>query len=664
MAEHNYYIADEVRREMACLPQCFVILQYIDGHFDLVLATDRVYSLLGISKEMLRERYRNHFWQFFHPDDMPALRSKLREIFGHLDTVYPFRVRVKVRESYRWLRGNMQGRRLEDGTLLLYAAMMDVTEDHDRHQREKRNDLLMSRVLDTTPNCMFWKDTHRRFVGVNQAFLDFYGFPSEDVLIGKTDEDMGWHEDPEPFRQDELRVLQGHSTHMVHGTCLVHGETRDILATKAPVYDGDRIIGLVGSFIDATDRYERERKIEKLSKDLEKSLNQEKQLNAVMNKFLSRLSHELRTPMNAVIGLSALGLEQDTVAGARTYLDKIQTSGKYLLRIINEVLEINKIESGDYQLYPEETSVGDIYDAVAVIIRPLADSKQIELVLDRSGIEEDCGRVFCDKIRVQQILINLLNNAVKFTNPGGRVSLSASVLPAAPGEIPLTVFTVTDTGCGIHPDFMPRLFSPFAQENRDPSKYGIGTGLGLTICDTFAKMMGGSIEVDSTIDVGTTFRVSLPLPPCGSTEMNDSAPNITADKPDYSSLQGLCVLIAEDNLINQEVIQGMLNRVGITADIAPNGKRALEMFSASSPGFYSTILMDIQMPFMNGFDTARAIRALDRGDARTVPIIAMSADIFEDSRKKASECGMTAYVSKPLDMDHLYETLQKEIRSI
>ena len=470
MAEHNYYIADEVRREMACLPQCFVILQYIDGHFDLVLATDRVYSLLGISKEMLRERYRNHFWQFFHPDDMPALRSKLREIFGHLDTVYPFRVRVKVQESYRWLRGNMQGRRLEDGTLLLYAAMMDVTEDHNRHQREKRNDLLMSRVLDTTPNCMFWKDTHRRFVGVNQAFLDFYGFPSEDVLIGKTDEDMGWHEDPEPFRQDELRVLQGHSTHMVHGTCLVHGETRDILATKAPVYDGDRIIGLVGSFIDATDRYERERKIEKLSKDLEKSLDQEKQLNAVMNKFLSRLSHELRTPMNAVIGLSALGLEQDTVAGARTYLDKIQTSGKYLLRIINEVLEINKIESGDYQLYPEETSVGDIYDAVAVIIRPLADSKQIELVLDRSGIEEDCGRVFCDKIRVQQILINLLNNAVKFTNPGGRVSLSASVLPAAPGEIPLTVFTVTDTGCGIHPDFMPRLFSPFAQENRDPSK--------------------------------------------------------------------------------------------------------------------------------------------------------------------------------------------------
>ena len=234
MAEHNYYIADEVRREMACLPQCFVILQYIDGHFDLVLATDRVYSLLGISREMLRERYRNHFWQFFHPDDMPALRSKLREIFGHLDTVYPFRVRVKVRESYRWLRGNMQGRRLEDGTLLLYAAMMDVTEDHNRHQREKRNDLLMSRVLDTTPNCMFWKDTHRRFVGVNQAFLDFYGFPSEDVLIGKTDEDMGWHEDPEPFRQDELRVLQGHSTHMVHGTCLVHGETRDILATWRP----------------------------------------------------------------------------------------------------------------------------------------------------------------------------------------------------------------------------------------------------------------------------------------------------------------------------------------------------------------------------------------------------------------------------------------------
>jgi PAS domain S-box-containing protein len=282
------------------------------------------------------------------------------ELVRNPGVIYPFRIRLSCAGGYKWFNGNMKGVALEEGGTLIYASAIDITDDHNRHRKDKLKDILMSRVLDTTQNCMFWKDTERRFVGVNQAFLDFYGFPSEDVLVGKTDEDMGWHLDPEPFKQDELRVLQGESTYMVHGHCLVHGENRDILASKTPAWDGDEIIGFVGSFMDVTDSFRQQQKIQDLSRELEASLDKERQLNVEMNHFLSRLSHELRTPMNAVIGLSTLGMEQDNLEGALNYLDKIRTSGHYLLQIINEVLEMNKVEAGDIQLNIESASLHDI----------------------------------------------------------------------------------------------------------------------------------------------------------------------------------------------------------------------------------------------------------------------------------------------------------------
>ncbi|MBQ4303654.1 MAG: response regulator, partial [Lachnospiraceae bacterium] len=262
----------------------------------------------------------------------------------------------------------------------------------------------------------------------------------------------------------------------------------------------------------------------------------------------------------------------------------------------------------------------------------------------------------CDKMRVEQILVNLLQNAVKFTERGGRVSLKC--YQHEQKGIADTFFTVEDNGCGISPQFLPKMFRPFAQENKNPSKYGSGTGLGLTISRTFARMMDGDITVESRDGEGSVFRVLVRLEVCDEDEgAADGGAAVC-----YDALAGKKILLAEDNLINQEVALGILARVGIHADLAGDGADVLEKFAASPPFFYDAVLMDIQMPRMTGFEAAEAIRSLEREDAKTVPVIAMSADIFEQSVNRATEAGMSGYLTKPLDMDVLYRELLRQLR--
>ncbi len=653
MTEKMYVMAEEIRSEMEHIPNCTVIFYVREGKYELVMITDRFLEVLHLKRDTFEDYFFSNLAVFFHPDDRISLESKLYEMLRAPGTLYPFRMRLNVNGEYRWFRGNMEAREADDGGKLIYVTTMDITEDHNRHARDKVRDILLAKVLDTTQTCMFWKDTERRFVGVNQAFLDFYGFPSEDVLIGKTDEDMGWHDDPEPFREDEMKVLRGESTYLVLGKCRVHGENREIFATKAPAYDGDTIIGLVGSFIDATETLSQQRKIEELSKELARSLEKEKQANADMSRFMSRLSHELRTPMNAVIGLSALGMEQETLEGAREYLENIRISGKYLLSIINEVLELNKAEAGDIKLNPVSANLRKLFKELHTIIDPLALKKGISVVMDESEII--CEDMCFDNVRLKQILINLLNNAVKFTDRGGHVNLSLHQ-SLADGAI-RNEFVVTDDGCGISEEFLPSIYKPFAQGSRTPSKYGSGTGLGLAITKTFTEMMGGDIRVESREGVGTSFFLTLDLPACCPAEKVETK----KDPKPREILGGKKVLLAEDNVINQKVACGILGRVGVTADVAQDGAEAVSFFENAPAGTYSAVLMDIHMPRMDGFEASAKIRALDHPDAQRVPIIAMSADVFDESVTKARESGMTGYVTKPLDMEMLYEELAAQL---
>ncbi len=373
--------------------------------------------------------------------------------------------------------------------------------------KNKNSDILFDKLMNTTQDCIFWKDTDRRFVGVNKAFLDFYGFVSEDAVIGKTDEDMGWHPDPEPFKQDEIRVLQGVSTHNVRGQCIIRGEVREIMATKTPIYDNGEIIGFIGSFMDVTDEQKRIAKIEKLNKLNDRLLTNEKRANRRMSEFLSRMSNEIKSPMNAISALSYLGMNQDDVAVLKNDMRKIYTSSHYLASLMSDLLDIDKIDGGSLNLEPQVATLDEIVDGIEGLTVAISKDKNIRVLTNRDY--KGNPSVICDLGRTQQMIINLTMNAIKFSEPGDTVEINISSEKLEDSY--RFTFVVKDEGCGMNDSFIPSLFKPFAQEKRNPSKYGAGTGLGLAVSKRLAGLMHGDILVESEEGIGSSFTAIFEL---------------------------------------------------------------------------------------------------------------------------------------------------------
>ncbi len=371
-----------------------------------------------------------------------------------------------------------------------------------------QNDILFDKLINTTQDCIFWKDTERRFVGVNQAFLDFYGFESQNEVIGKTDEDMGWHPDPTPFMEDELNVLRGHSTHKVHGQCIIRGEVRDIVASKTPLYDNGEIIGFVGSFMDVTDDLQRMHKIERLNRLNDRLLDNEKRASRRMSEFLSRMSNEIKAPMNAISALSYLGMNQDDVGVLKSDMRKIYTSSHYLASLVSDLLDIEKIDGGSLNLTPAAATLDEIVDGVENVTGAIAAEKNVKVIINRSY--KGNPQIMCDLGRAQQMIINVTSNAVKFSEPGGTVEINVTYERLYSGSY-LFTFVVKDEGCGMSVNFMPSLFLPFAQEKRNPSKYGTGTGLGLAVSKRLAGLMHGDITAESEEGIGSTFTITMEL---------------------------------------------------------------------------------------------------------------------------------------------------------
>ncbi len=374
----------------------------------------------------------------------------------------------------------------------------------------KNSDLLFDKLMNTTQDCIFWKDTERRFVGVNQAFLDFYGFDSEECVLGKTDEDMGWHPDPGPFMEDELRVLKGESTHNVHGQCIIKGEVRDIIATKTPIYDEGEIIGFVGSFMDVTEEQKRIKKIERLNRLNDKLLDNEKRANRRMSEFLSRMSNEIKAPMNAISALSYLGMNQDDINILKSDMRKIYTSSHYLASLLSDLLDIDRIDGGNLNLEPAAASLDEIVDGVESMTVAMAKDKNINVILNRRY--KGNPQIICDLGRTQQMIINLTSNAVKFSERDSDIEID--ITSDKSDNYYRFTFVVKDYGCGINVSFMPSLFIPFAQEKRNPSKYGTGTGLGLAVSKRLAGLMHGDIYAESEEGLGSTFTAVIELEQC------------------------------------------------------------------------------------------------------------------------------------------------------
>ena len=388
------------------------------------------------------------------------------------------------------------------------------------------------------------------------------------------------------------------------------------------------------------------------SERLEAQLIAAEDSNRSKSRFLATMSHEMRTPLNAVIGLDTLAMKDDTLSPqTRRRLEQIDISAHHLLELINDVLDMSHIESGDVKLKEEPFAPVDVLNLVNVLARMLCDEKGLTYSHEVVGtLERACVG---DALRLRQVLLSILSNAVKFTPEGGSVRFVTEQLPREGDRCALR-FAITDTGVGIDEAFMPRLFDSFTQEDATATaRYG-GSGLGLAITKKLVEMMDGDIAVESRKGEGSTFTVSVRLGVIDAETVPEPA--------DRAALAGRRMLIVEDVDLNADLLADLLELEDITTERAENGRVAVDTFTKSPPGHFDAILMDLRMPVMDGLEAARTIRALPRPDAGSVPIIALTANAFEEDVRQSLEAGMNAHLPKPVDADRLYETLMSLVK--
>ncbi len=546
-------------------------------------------------------------------------------------------------------------------------------------------------------------------------------------------------------------------------------------------------VNFVGLFVDIDDEKKLEELLERQKTDLQDALAAAQHANRAKTTFLNNMSHDIRTPMNAIIGFTSLAAAHiDNREQVQDYLGKISTSSNHLLSLINDVLDMSRIESGKVKIEEKETSLPEIMHDLKTIVQADIASKQLEFFIDTADVVNE--HVLCDKLRLNQVLLNLLSNAMKFTKPGGIVSVRILQKGVIQDDRADYEFQVKDTGIGMSREFLEHVFEPFERE-RTSTVSGIqGTGLGMAITKNIVDMMGGSISVASEEGKGTVFTVSLRLRTCSGPVRQEIIPELkglralVADddfntcssvtkmlstigmRPDWTtsgkeavlrvklageqndeyavyiidwlmpdmngievvrrirgmigedtpiiiltaydwadieeearkagvtafcskpiflselreileapfaareskeetdtgfSFEGKKLLLVEDNELNQEIALEILGHVGFVMDVADNGAAAVEKMRAAAPGQYDLILMDIQMPIMNGYEATRTIRALGTGDSADIPIVAMTADAFDEDRRSALEAGMNGHIAKPIDVPKLMELLRK-----
>lgn len=390
--------------------------------------------------------------------------------------------------------------------------------------------------------------------------------------------------------------------------------------------------------------------------------------NKAKSRFLSNMSHDIRTPMNAITGFANLAqthIEDKNLV--KDYLDKIQSASKHLLNLINDILDMSRIESGKVQIEESEVSLNAVVDDVKNLIQPMAEEKGIRFDIANEIVN---NYVYCDKLRLNQVLINLLGNAIKFTPEGGVISLRVHQEMVAPEGYGVYIFKVKDNGIGIGAEFLDSIFQAFEREKSTENSGIQGTGLGLSITKSIVKMMGGKISVESEPNKGTEFTVKVvfQLQDIDDATKIDEAKLEKKEQEDVAKQEeqralfnGRKILLVEDNKLNREIARMLLSEQGFLVEEAVDGKAAVEKLEASHAGEYAVVLMDIQMPIMDGYEATKAIRDLDNRILANVPIVAMTANAFGEERQKAYACGMNGYVTKPIDINVLFETLKQII---
>lgn len=385
---------------------------------------------------------------------------------------------------------------------------------------------------------------------------------------------------------------------------------------------------------------------------LAKAAREASSANSAKTEFLRRMSHDLRTPINGIRGMVEVGnANADDLQKQTECRSKIWTASGLLLDLANEALDMSRLESGQVDLNLVPTNMVALNREVCDILERQAEERLVTIICDQRTLDHPCARVSVTHLK--RLLLNIAGNAVKYNRQGGYVRLTCREVEPVDG-VPVYEYTIADNGIGMSEEFQQHLYEPFSREEQQVEGASSGTGLGASIAKQLVELMGGTMSFTSALGQGTTFTICLPFEKCKSSEIPQA---VRVDAGDSDVLQGLRVLLVEDNDLNAEIAQFTLDRAGAVVVHAKDGESAVETFAASAPHEYDVVLMDIMMPGIDGLEATRQIRALDRDDAATTPIIAVSANAFADDRRLSREAGMNAHLSKPVSSQDLVEAL-------
>ncbi|MCL2144798.1 MAG: transporter substrate-binding domain-containing protein [Endomicrobia bacterium] len=511
---------------------------------------------------------------------------------------------------------------------------------HARTNQLEVKTSLLSSILTSIPDLIFYKNTDGVYTGCNPSFEKFTGL-TENELIGKTDKDVfkNYQKAAQTFLEAEKRIIRSRKNEITEDIFTMSGGEKTIYETiKAPIIIHDKPAGIIGISRNITER---------------KAAEESAQIAArAKGEFLARMSHEIRTPLNAIIGMSNIAKNNiDNKEKALNSINESLSASHHLLDILNNILDMSKIESGKLEIVKSPFNLLKTFTEISNIIKQRSNERNIRFIMN-AGKSYDIF-VIGDKLRLTQVLINLLGNSVKFTNPYGEIFFN--VEPVDENEAEITVnFIVKDNGIGMNDKQISKLFAAFEQtDNTIASRFG-GTGLGLAISQNLVCMMGSKITVTSIPGKGTTFMFTITFE-----KDYESIPNVASENKKEINFSGKCILIAEDVEINRIILKELLSYTGVKIEEAVNGEDAVNKFAASREEYYDFIFMDIQMPVLDGYEAAGKIRGLSRKDAKTVPIIAMTANAYKEDVDHAIKSGMNGHLSKPVDIDAIIKILTK-----
>lgn len=645
------------------------------GNEELIYANRPVFSIFGCrGLDEFKELTGYTFKGMVHPEDYERISASIDEQIekndDHMDYT-EYRI-IRKDKAVRWVDdyGHYLNTTTYGGVYTVFIS--DITEKHEQIESNIASQMATIEALNKTLKKVHVE--HITFSKVAQALAgDYFSIyvvdPETDNFVqysaAKEYERLGLEKSGEDFfnimrnsmedlihKDDRIRFMNVFTKEKVLAIMERDGSFTTkfrLLMDEGPTYVSMKATLLVdedGShLIIGTNNIDAQMKREQ---EFQQKMNDAQ--NKAKNDFLANMSHDIRTPMNAIVGYTNIAnANLDDHELVRDSLAKIGSSSHFLLSLINDVLDMSKIESGMMQLNEGPCDLNNIFNRIEDITSLQARKKDLKTQYNKENIVH--AHVLADELRIEQILINIVNNAIKYTPEGKDVELKAEELgPTDDGKIRYR-FTISDTGIGISEDYLPHIFDSFTREQNTTINRIQGTGLGLAITARVVEQMGGKIEVESKVNEGSTFTVTLDLIPTSLKEKE-------MEEVQELNIEGHKVLLVEDNDINAEIAMMMLKQNGIEVDRAENGLVGLEMVRENH---YAAILMDIQMPIMNGYETSRAIRQLDGEYFSKLPIIAISANAYDDDVKQCLEAGMNDHIAKPFNPDDLMKLLHKYI---